>query len=77
LNPFGKNDTPIAWAVTKRDIQERLEELLQRKPNKNELQMAIYMIGNLFSDWPDFLNENLNCITDPKRRGNLIKRWVA
>ena len=71
------SDSPVAWAVTKGDIQEELEELLQRKPDKNELQMATYMVGNFFSDWPRFLNENLIYITDSKRRKNLMKRWRA
>lgn len=77
LSPIGQKDTPVAWAVTKGDILEELEELLQRKPNKKEVQMAVYMVGNFFSGWPQILGENLNWITDSKRRKLLLKRWGA
>jgi len=77
LASLSKDKTPVAWAITKGDIKDALEQVLERKPGKKELETAIYIVGEAISDWPQTLSENLTWITDPNRRQNLLNRYIS
>ncbi|MCI0596280.1 MAG: hypothetical protein L0Z48_07030 [candidate division Zixibacteria bacterium] len=76
LTSLSKDRTPVAWAITNGDIKTELKQILERKPKKAEIEIATKMIGEAISDWPVILSENLNWITDVKRREDLMRRYT-